>query len=246
MAILDRNTLRRQAESRLDAAPNGGRLALIFVCVTAALFLAASIVSMVLDGQIAGTGGLGGMQLRSTLSTIQTVLNIAQIKTSLEEEMQDLPYARPDGLYPDMTVGAVIGADSHTCTYGALGAFSTGVGSTDMAAGMISGMAWFKVPSAIKVNVTGKFNKWVSGKDLILHLIGKASLFTRSHRNRRNLPQLRSVPQVFLPNLQPSQLLNFLNHFHTKILLFKPRKTHAKVYQQKKAPTVRKNEPPGR
>lgn len=66
----------------------------------------------------------------------------------------------------------VIGADSHTCTYGALGAFSTGVGSTDMAAGMISGMAWFKVPSAIKVNVTGKFNKWVSGKDLILHLIG--------------------------------------------------------------------------
>ncbi len=67
----------------------------------------------------------------------------------------------------------VIGADSHTCTYGALGAFSTGVGSTDMAAGMISGMAWFKVPSAIKVNVTGTFNKWVSGKDLILHLIGK-------------------------------------------------------------------------
>ena len=67
----------------------------------------------------------------------------------------------------------VIGADSHTCTYGALGAFSTGVGSTDMAAGMISGMAWFKVPSAIKVNVTGKFNKWVTGKDLILHLIGK-------------------------------------------------------------------------
>lgn len=66
----------------------------------------------------------------------------------------------------------VIGADSHTCTYGALGAFSTGVGSTDMAAGMVSGMAWFKVPSAIKVNVTGKFNKWVSGKDLILHLIG--------------------------------------------------------------------------
>lgn len=67
----------------------------------------------------------------------------------------------------------VIGADSHTCTYGALGAFSTGVGSTDMAAGMISGMAWFKVPSAIKVNITGKFNKYVSGKDLILHLIGK-------------------------------------------------------------------------
>lgn len=66
----------------------------------------------------------------------------------------------------------VIGADSHTCTYGALGAFSTGVGSTDMAAGMISGMAWFKVPSAIKVVVTGKMGKYVSGKDLILHLIG--------------------------------------------------------------------------
>ena len=66
----------------------------------------------------------------------------------------------------------VIGADSHTCTYGALGAFSTGVGSTDMAAGMISGMAWFKVHSAIKVVVTGKMGKYVSGKDLILHLIG--------------------------------------------------------------------------
>lgn len=67
----------------------------------------------------------------------------------------------------------VIGADSHTCTYGALGAFSTGVGSTDMAAGMSYGKAWFKVPSAIKFNLTGRFNKWVSGKDLILHIIGK-------------------------------------------------------------------------
>ncbi len=66
----------------------------------------------------------------------------------------------------------VIGADSHTCTYGALGAFSTGVGSTDMAAGMATGKAWFKVPSAIKFNVTGKLNKWVSGKDVILHIIG--------------------------------------------------------------------------
>ena len=66
----------------------------------------------------------------------------------------------------------IIGADSHTCTYGALGAFSTGVGSTDMAAGMATGKAWFKVPSAIKFNITGKFNKWVSGKDLILHIIG--------------------------------------------------------------------------
>ena len=66
----------------------------------------------------------------------------------------------------------IIGADSHTCTYGALGAFSTGVGSTDMAAGMATGKAWFKVPSAIKVTVTGKPKKYVSGKDLILHLIG--------------------------------------------------------------------------
>ncbi len=66
----------------------------------------------------------------------------------------------------------IIGADSHTCTYGALGAFSTGVGSTDMAAGMASGENWFKVPSAIKVVLTGKMGKWVSGKDVILHLIG--------------------------------------------------------------------------
>ncbi|MGN0166214.1 MAG: 3-isopropylmalate dehydratase large subunit [Lachnospiraceae bacterium] len=66
-----------------------------------------------------------------------------------------------------------IGADSHTCTYGALGAFSTGVGSTDMAAGMATGEAWFKVPSAIKFNVTGKLNKNVSGKDVILYIIGK-------------------------------------------------------------------------
>ncbi len=67
---------------------------------------------------------------------------------------------------------AVIGADSHTCTYGALGAFSTGVGSTDMAAGMATGKAWFKVPSAIQFVLTGKPAKWVSGKDIILHIIG--------------------------------------------------------------------------
>ena len=66
----------------------------------------------------------------------------------------------------------VIGADSHTCTYGALGAFSTGVGSTDMAAGMATGKDWFKVPSAIKFNLTGKLPQWVSGKDVILHIIG--------------------------------------------------------------------------
>ena len=66
----------------------------------------------------------------------------------------------------------IIGADSHTCTYGALGAFSTGVGSTDMAAGMATGKAWFKVPSAIRFNLTGKLPRWVSGKDVILHIIG--------------------------------------------------------------------------
>lgn len=66
----------------------------------------------------------------------------------------------------------VIGADSHTCTYGALGAFSTGVGSTDMAAGMATGKAWFKVPSALQFVLKGKPAKWVSGKDIILHIIG--------------------------------------------------------------------------
>ena len=68
---------------------------------------------------------------------------------------------------------AVVGADSHTCTYGALGAFSTGVGSTDMAAGMATGRLWFKVPSAIKVTLKGKLQPHVSGKDVILHLIGE-------------------------------------------------------------------------
>ena len=67
----------------------------------------------------------------------------------------------------------IIGADSHTCTYGALGAFSTGVGSTDMAAGMVTGKAWFKVPSAIKVEITGKKAPFISGKDVVLHLIGE-------------------------------------------------------------------------
>ena len=66
----------------------------------------------------------------------------------------------------------IIGADSHTCTYGAIGAFSTGVGSTDMAAGMASGLNWFKVPAAIKVTLTGRLQPHVSGKDVILHLIG--------------------------------------------------------------------------
>lgn len=66
----------------------------------------------------------------------------------------------------------IIGADSHTCTYGALGAFSTGVGSTDMGAGMARGEAWFKVPEAIKFDITGEMGPWVSGKDVILHIIG--------------------------------------------------------------------------
>jgi 3-isopropylmalate/(R)-2-methylmalate dehydratase large subunit len=66
----------------------------------------------------------------------------------------------------------IIGADSHTCTYGALGAFATGVGSTDAAAGMATGTAWFKVPSSVKFEVDGKLGPWVSGKDLILHVIG--------------------------------------------------------------------------
>ena len=66
----------------------------------------------------------------------------------------------------------IVGADSHTCTYGALGAFSTGVGSTDMAAAMVTGKLWFKVPAAIRVNLTGKLQKHVTGKDVILHLIG--------------------------------------------------------------------------
>jgi len=67
----------------------------------------------------------------------------------------------------------VIGADSHTCTYGALGAFSTGIGSTDMAAGMATGKCWFKVPSALQFKLKGKPSSWVSGKDVILHIIGK-------------------------------------------------------------------------
>ena len=73
-----------------------------------------------------------------------------------------------------VTIGdLIIGADSHTCTYGALGAFSTGVGSTDMAVGMATGEAWFKVPKAMKFNLRGKLRPYVSGKDVILHIIGK-------------------------------------------------------------------------
>lgn len=77
----------------------------------------------------------------------------------------------------------VIGADSHTCTYGALGAFSTGVGSTDLAVGMASGKVWFRVPSAIKFVLTGKPRKWVSGKDVILHIIGKIGVEGARYRS---------------------------------------------------------------
>ena len=75
-------------------------------------------------------------------------------------------------LLPEQGIVA-LGADSHTCTYGAVGAFSTGVGSTDMAVGMATGECWFKVPEAVKVVLTGKMKPWVSGKDVILHLIGE-------------------------------------------------------------------------
>ena len=78
----------------------------------------------------------------------------------------------------------VIGADSHTCTYGALGALSTGVGSTDMAAGMSAGETWFRVPSAIKVVLSGRPRRWVSGKDVILHLIGTSRWSSRAMESR--------------------------------------------------------------
>jgi len=78
---------------------------------------------------------------------------------------------------------AVIGADSHTCTYGALGAFSTGVGSTDMAAGMASGKTWFRVPEAMKFELTGSLNPWVSGKDVILHIIGQIGVDGARYRS---------------------------------------------------------------
>ena len=74
----------------------------------------------------------------------------------------------------------IIGADSHTCTYGAVGAFSTGVGSTDMAAGMAAGTCWFKVPAAIRFVLNGRFSPAVSGKDLILHIIGRIGVDGRS------------------------------------------------------------------
>ena len=90
---------------------------------------------------------------------------------------------------------AIIGADSHTCTYGALGAFSTGVGSTDLAAGMATGQAWFEVPSALKFNLTGSLPENVSGKDVILHIIGIIGVDGALYKSMEFTgPASRSVP----------------------------------------------------
>ena len=100
---------------------------------------------------------------------------------------------------------AVIGADSHTCTYGALGAFSTGVGSTDMGAAMSAGYTWFKVPSAIRVNVTGKKKPYVSGKDVILTLIGKigvdGALYKSLEFSGDGLSQLTMADRLTISNM---------------------------------------------
>ena len=99
----------------------------------------------------------------------------------------------------------VIGADSHTCTYGALGAFSTGVGSTDMACGMATGKAWFKVPSAIKFVLKGKLNKYVSGKDVILHIIGKigvdGALYKSMEFTGEGVSSLTSYDRLTISNM---------------------------------------------
>ena len=99
----------------------------------------------------------------------------------------------------------VIGADSHTCTYGALGAFSTGIGSTDMAAGMATGEAWFKVPEAIKFVLKGKLQKWVSGKDVILHIIGMigvdGALYKSMEFTGEGLSQLSMDDRLSMANM---------------------------------------------
>ena len=100
---------------------------------------------------------------------------------------------------------AVIGADSHTCTYGALGAFSTGVGSTDMGAAMSAGYTWFKVPAAIRVNVTGKKQPYVSGKDVILTLIGKigvdGALYKSLEFTGKGLKELDMADRLTISNM---------------------------------------------
>lgn len=98
-----------------------------------------------------------------------------------------------------------IGADSHTCTYGALGAFSTGVGSTDMAAGMATGEAWFKVPAAIRFNLRGKLNKYVTGKDVILHIIGMigvdGALYKSMEFGGEGLSELSAEDRLCMANM---------------------------------------------
>ncbi|MDD5455897.1 MAG: 3-isopropylmalate dehydratase large subunit [Candidatus Margulisbacteria bacterium] len=99
----------------------------------------------------------------------------------------------------------IIGADSHTCTYGALGAFSTGVGSTDMAAAMATGEAWFKVPESILFNITGKKKKWITGKDLILYIIGKigvdGALYQSMEFSGEGLKQLSMDDRFTIANM---------------------------------------------
>lgn len=98
-----------------------------------------------------------------------------------------------------------IGADSHTCTYGALGAFSTGVGSTDMAAGMATGEAWFKVPAAVRFNLRGKLNKYVTGKDVILHIIGMigvdGALYKSMEFGGEGLSELSAEDRLCMANM---------------------------------------------
>jgi 3-isopropylmalate/(R)-2-methylmalate dehydratase large subunit len=99
----------------------------------------------------------------------------------------------------------VIGADSHTCTYGALGAFATGVGSTDLAAVMLTGELWFKVPQSIKFVIYGKLQKWVSGKDLILHIIGRigvdGALYTAMEFTGETIGKLPMADRLSMANM---------------------------------------------
>ena len=104
----------------------------------------------------------------------------------------------------------IIGADSHTCTYGALGTFSTGVGSTDMAAGMATGMAWFKVPSAIKFNLTGKLPENCSGKDVILTIIGMIGVDGAHKLKIRHGNTVRQIEVVLFKDIQNLIRLQFL------------------------------------
>jgi 3-isopropylmalate/(R)-2-methylmalate dehydratase large subunit len=103
----------------------------------------------------------------------------------------------------------IIGADSHTCTYGALGAFSTGVGSTDMAAGMASGKCWFKVPEAIRFNLKGKLQPWVSGKDVILHIIGQIGVDGALYQSMEPCPWMTALPWPIWP-LRPVPRMGYL------------------------------------